>query len=107
MDRRKGIVKLFLEAIEKAKKEFEATPKAAIQERIIKGEKGDRGLQGLPGEKSLRGHRGLQGERGEKGERGLQGLPGEKGDRGLRGEKGERGEPDITRIIREEVETDD
>ena len=51
-----------------------------------KEKKGDRGPHGFLGPK---------GDRGERGERGLQGF------------KGEKGEPGITRIIREEIESDD
>ena len=133
MDKRKRNVKEFIRTLEKAKEEFNNTPKAAIQERIIgerglqgekgdKGDKGDIGLRGLQGEKGERGLkgdkgdiglRGLQGEKGErglqgdKGDIGLKGLQGDKGERGLRGLRGEKGEPGITRIIREEIESDD
>ena len=47
---------------------------------------------------TIKGEKGEKGDRGEKGERGLQG---EKGDRG------EKGKPGITRIIGEEIESDD
>lgn len=64
---------------------------------VLKGEKGDKGeqgIQGLKGEKGNTGERGPQGlkgdpgERGPQGEQGIQGLPGEKGEQGVPGNDG-------------------
>ena len=41
--------------------------------------------------KGEQGERGLQGEKGERGEQGIQGSPGEKGAQGEKGEQGEKG----------------
>lgn len=61
-------------------------------EQGLKGDKGDRGEQGLKGDKGDRGEQGLKGEKGDKGDRGEQGLKGEKGDRGEQGLKGDKGD---------------
>ena len=54
----------------------------------IKGDKGDKGEQGLQGEK---GDTGLQGPQGEKGDPGEQGPKGDKGDTGPQGPAGKDG----------------
>ena len=86
-------MKNLADLLNSAEEEFKKTPTFAIQERIIKGEKGDIGLTSPRGPIGERGLQGLQGEKGERGERGLQGLQGIQGDRGFKGERGERGFP--------------
>lgn len=54
-------------------------------EQGIQGETGPQGIpgpQGEPGPQGLEGPQGIQGERGETGAQGVQGLQGEKGDKG-------------------------
>ena len=46
----------------------------AIQE--LKGDKGDKGEQGLKGDKGDKGEQGLKGDKGDKGEQGLKGADG-------------------------------
>ena len=59
----------------------------------FRGERGERGEQGIQGERGERGEQGIQGERGERGEQGIQGERGERGEQGIQGERGEQGPP--------------
>ena len=93
MDRRRKIVKEFERALEKSKEEFEKTPKAAIQDRIMMTSSGPQGPRGPPGEKGEMGPPGEKGEMGPPGERGFQGPPGERGLQGPPGERGLPGQP--------------
>lgn len=87
---------------------------SALKVDIVKGDKGDRGEQGIQGEKGeqgiqgLRGEKGDQGIQGERGKQGLTGAKGEKGDTGAQGAKGdtgaqgEKGEDGLTPYIGED-----
>lgn len=57
----------------------------------LKGEKGDRGLQGEQGPQGLKGDTGDQGPQGIQGERGPQGPQGIQGETGSQGPKGDPG----------------
>lgn len=69
-----------------------AAAKAAVKEAAdsgaFKGDKGDRGPQGVQGPK---GDTGPQGAQGPKGDPGPQGVPGPKGIQGPKGDKGDTG----------------
>lgn len=52
-------------------------------QQIMKGDKGDQGIQGPKGDKGDQGIQGLKGDKGDKGDQGIQGLKGNKGDPGL------------------------
>ena len=65
-----------------------AAVKEAADSGVFKGDKGDRGPQGVPGPK---GDTGPQGAQGPKGDPGPQGVPGPKGIQGPKGDKGDTG----------------
>lgn len=69
-----------------------AAAKAAVKEAAdsgaFKGDKGDRGPQGVQGPKGDTGPQGSQGPKGDTGPRGLQGIQGPKGDTGAQGPQG-------------------
>ena len=65
-----------------------AAVKEAADSGAFKGDKGDRGPQGVPGPKGDTGPQGAQGPKGDTGPRGLQGIQGPKGDTGAQGPQG-------------------
>lgn len=65
-----------------------AAVKEAADSGVFKGDKGDRGPQGVQGPK---GDTGPQGAQGPKGDPGPQGVPGPKGIQGPKGDKGDAG----------------
>jgi hypothetical protein len=74
----------------------------------LKGEKGDKGEQGLKGDTGEKGEQGLKGDTGDKGDKGDKG---EKGDTGDTGDKGDKGwtplyaeEADNNRIVRKLID---
>ncbi|WP_375603827.1 hypothetical protein NOX90_05340 [Wolbachia endosymbiont of Anurida maritima] len=85
-----GIAVLFIAAIYFAALAYSSYQQMNAIENA-KGEKGDRGEQGLQGEKGEQGPQGEKGEQGPQGEKGEQGPQGEKGEQGPQGEKGEQG----------------
>ena len=62
-------------------------------EQGVQGPKGDTGLQGEKGLKGDKGDTGLQGPKGDKGDTGAQGLQGPQGIKGDKGDKGDQGNP--------------
>lgn len=68
------------------------TPEGVFTFKIPKGEKGDKGDQGLKGDT------GPQGEKGDTGPQGPIGETGPKGDQGIQGPKGDKGDPGIASI---------
>ena len=65
-----------------------AAVKEAADSGVFKGDKGDRGPQGVQGPKGDTGPQGAQGPKGDTGPRGLQGIQGPKGDTGAQGPQG-------------------
>ena len=65
-----------------------AAVKEAADSGAFKGDKGDRGPQGVQGPKGDTGPQGAQGPKGDTGPRGLQGIQGPKGDTGAQGPQG-------------------
>lgn len=69
---------------------------------IIRGERGQEGLQGLPGKDGLQGPQGLPGDVGSRGPPGSKGLQGDvgpqgpQGPQGLQGQRGPQGTPGNT-----------
>ena len=57
----------------------------------LKGEKGDKGEQGVAGAKGDKGEQGVAGAKGDKGEQGVAGAKGDKGEQGVAGAKGDTG----------------
>lgn len=72
----------------KSEEAAKAAVKEAADSGVFKGDKGDRGPQGVQGPK---GDTGPQGAQGPKGDPGPQGVPGPKGIQGPKGDKGDTG----------------
>lgn len=80
---------------DRAKKELGYTGTFGEFLATFKGEKGERGTDGLPGAKGDKGDTGadgLPGAKGDTGDKGADGLPGVKGERGADGATGEKGD---------------
>lgn len=72
----------------KSEEAAKAAVKEAADSGVFKGDKGDRGPQGVQGPK---GDTGPQGAQGPKGDPGPQGVPGPQGIQGPKGDKGDTG----------------
>jgi len=88
--------KAILSLTEKTKTEVSSIKKQikSIEEKFVRGEKGDVGPKGSTGPKGDIGSIGPKGDKGDKGTDGItgkDGKPGIKGDKGDQGEKGETG----------------
>lgn len=78
----------------KSEEAAKAAVKEAADSGVFKGDKGDRGPQGVQGPKGDTGPQGAQGPKGDPGPRGvpgLQGIQGPKGDKGDTGPQGPQG----------------
>ena len=78
----------------KSEEAAKAAVKEAADSGVFKGDKGDRGPQGVQGPKGDTGPQGAQGPKGDPGPRGvpgLQGIQGPKGDKGDAGPQGPQG----------------
>ena len=77
----------------KSEEAAKAAVKEAADSGVFKGDKGDRGPQGVQGPKGDTGPQGAQGPKGDPGPQGVQGVQGPKGDTGPQGAQGPKGDP--------------